>query len=815
MKSLRILAISVLALVGLASCQPEPELPKPEIKLGQTEVVLTSEEGASMSVGYLVENGVEGESITVEENAEWLTVSTAKVRTLEFTATFNNTGEVRSEEVKISYKGAESVTITVRQEQLASPLTIEISEVTATEVVFSVTTTDSELTWYPAVVSKEYDDYYTDEQMVETDIEWLQYYADNQDTTLELILEQVLVTGNLKDVYFDGLEPATEYVLYAYGLSYEAERTTELVKVNFTTEKAWEGDITVNFDVTEKDHVIYYSATPSHTGVPYYCYYATERQFEQWKVKYGTDDVKQLIEKGSIGEIVEGLTEVGFFDEIGDFYDFFNATGSIRDNYFPCKASTKYIFFAVKWNEKCELLGEVSLYEYTTQPVEPSDNQITLSVSNVTQSTATVTATVTNDDPYIIYPVETALLEGKSAQELADYMEEHYFLSEFTFSGNKTREYSSLNSATDYTFVAFGYKAKSINTADISTVRFHTQSSSDPAECTFGFDYQVYEESVWVKVTPSDMGHWYYWGVFDARFTSDDVKTYISDVLIKDGYEGDAAVWASWWLKKGVQVEEVGGLNPSTEYRVAVVIMDYNTGEFLTDVTFSETFKTPDPVIADLKINVKYDKYYDLDELAAAGYSQYKEDVANDSRFNNGGAILPTEIMIEGAFSRFSYYVVRRDLTNTTDYPDSIFIRDMIEKGEGSTAKKTIFPITYDEYWTVAAVAMDRQGNFTSVYRKKIFLTKDGVSPVSEFIASQSGAPVKAPSVIEWNNYNDGKVGVRTPSKEMIAPVEVVDIRECNLEGWRKSCEAEYAQLKEARTANLKEEQRVGLYSLK
>lgn len=788
MNKLKIFALSALAILGLASCQPDPETPAPEIKLGQTAVSLLAE-GATESIAYLVENPVEGEKIAVACEADWLTVDSSKVRTLSFTAPINNTGEVRSAEVTISYKGAESVVVNVSQGKLDNPLSIEITEVTATEVVFSVTSTNPDLTWLPAVVSKEYDDYYTDEQMVETDIEYLIYTAENQGMTLENLLEMVLAKGNLEDVYFGNLDPETDYVLYVYGLSLDAQRTTELVKVEFTTEKAWEGDITVEFEVREENHVLSFDAIPSHTGVPYYCHYATEDEIERWKETYGTDDLKTLIEKGSIGEMLAGLIEIGYFSGPEDFFMFFNADGKIMDNYFPCKASTKYVIFAAKWNEKCELVGEVSTCEYTTAPVEPSDNQITLSVDDITQSTATVTATVTNDDPYTIYPVESSLLEGKTTEEIVDYMEAHYFLSEFTYSGNKTQKYTSLKSDTEYTFVAFGYLAKTISTADITTYTFRTLPSSDPSNCTFDFEYQVYEESVWAKVTPSDKGHWYYWGVFDARFTENDVKTYISDILIGESYEGDAYVFASWWLKKGDQTEEVGGLLPSTEYRIAAVVMDYNTGEFLTDVTFSEVFKTPEPVYAEIEFKVNLGKYYDIDELAAAGYTQYK-DAANEEswKYENGGAVISSKMNISGSYSKYFYYLVRYDLTDTEKYNDSIFLKDMIDRGLGSTSPETLFLMGYDFDYTLCAVAIDVNGNYTPVYREKVRITKSGKSPVSDFIASQEKvAPLKV-STVDWTNYDLRSVGTRIPTLNPV--VESVDIQQLNLEGRNKALKA-------------------------
>ncbi|MBR5830165.1 MAG: hypothetical protein IKY63_02785, partial [Tidjanibacter sp.] len=141
MRSLKLFTLGLLALLGLASCEPEPEVAKPVIKVGQTEVVLPAE-GGSTSIGYLIENPVEGEKIALTYEADWLTTNTSKVRSIGFTVPLNESGAERSVEITISYKGAEDVKVTVKQEYKASPLKIEIADVTATELFFSVYATD-------------------------------------------------------------------------------------------------------------------------------------------------------------------------------------------------------------------------------------------------------------------------------------------------------------------------------------------------------------------------------------------------------------------------------------------------------------------------------------------------------------------------------------------------------------------------------------------------------------------------------------------------------------------------------------------------
>ena len=762
MKFTKFILAAAALMVGLASCAPDPEAPAPTIRLGENAITLEAA-GDSQTIGYMIENPVEGEKISVSYEADWLTINTAKVRSIEFTAPLNESGAERSVDVTISYKGAESVSVKVTQLYHESPLKIEISEVTATEVIFSVVTDDPKLTWMPIVYTKEMHDYFdSEEALYEFDLEYLQYTADNRDETLQDFLEEFLAQGSLEDIFFDGLQPNTEYVLHAYGMETSGTRTTEVVAVPFKTEVAWTGDITVDFAVEEKNHVVYFNATPSHTGVPYFCHYATEQELARWSEQYGTTDLKTLIQKGCIDALIQGLIDIGFTKDESGFYALFNNTGRIREEYFPCKAGTKYTLFAGKWNEKCQLVGEISTYEFETAPVEPSNNVITLAVGAVTQSTAVVTAYTTNSDTYAIAAVETAIVENMTDQEIFEYVEEHRYLSEYTFSGKKTREFTYLTPDTDYTFVAFGYKAQSMTTETVSKAKFHTKPSESALKCTFKFDWDVRQESVWVKITPSDNGYYYHYGLYDARFTDEEVKDYITNNLIGNGYDGDFAAFASWWLKQGTVTDEITGVNPDTEYKIGVVIMDIVTGEYLTDVIFSETFKTPEIQYADITIKVLFDAYYDLDELSQAGYPEYKNAVKDDIRYADGGAIIPTEVDIKGNYQTFYYYIVRNDLTDTKTYDDDMFYRDL--QSAGSSNLKTIFPVSYGVPWTVIAIAIDKDGNRTPSFRQLIpALSKDGASPVEDFVASMTSAPRKS-SAVEWTSFQSKAVAVEEAS---------------------------------------------------
>lgn len=731
MKNIKHLLIVTL-LAALWSCQEEPEVLAPNITLGQDKVELSSS-GEAVSITYLIENAVEGEKIAVENTAEWLTISTNKVRAIEFSATENTSPEIREATVTISYKGAQSVNVTVSQACYDTPLRLEVLDITAADLYFSVYTTDPELTWIPMVSSKAYfDSQRSEAALFDDNLEYFEYLAEIRDVTLEEYLTEVVATGTVENILFEGLQPSTEYVVYVYGISTKGARTTSVVSQAFTTEAPWEGDLTFEFNVMEEHHTLFFDVTPSHTGVPYYFSIAEKKDIEAWMELYGTTDLREAIQKGDIDANIDILIEYEFIKDREGFFPIFNQTGRLFDERMSCKGSTDYVFFAVKWDEHCNLIGEVSTYEYTSLPVEPSDNQLTLEVTNVTKSSADATVTTTNDDPYVIIPVQSSSIEGMTDEILFNYLTENYeyILSEYTFSGNKTRTFRSLEPNQDYTFISFGYLAGTQTTDYILRETFTTGRSNDPKDCTFEFEWTVDTEEAWVQVTPSDDGHHYYWNIFDARYDAQGVKDYIKNVIIDDWYEGDFAAFASWRLDQGTTSETLGGLYPDTEYRVAVVIMDYQTGEFLTDVTFSETFRTKAVEYANLEVSVDFEPYFDIQDLVNSGRREYRE------YLQYGDALLPATINIVGDYSSFFYTVYGGDLSDPEVYPDSIFIEHLPQ--DGCYYESTLFTLTYNEddpygtpeIYTMCAIAYDHNGRFSHIYRRPFAcINGGGMSP--------------------------------------------------------------------------------------
>ena len=733
MKIIRFALAIAATLTAFASCnKPVPEEPeeviKPVIQLATTEVELASD-GTAVDLAYMIENPVEGQKISVVNDAQWLAVSTDKARVLSFSADINETGAVRQAQVVLSYEGAEDVTVEVSQEFFVNPLKVEISGVTATGVTFSITTSDPELTWIPMVTYKESFEYFDSaDELFQNDLEYFAYLADIQDMSLAEFIDMMTAAGSMEDVTFDGLQPSVDYVLYAYGITREGRRTTDIVSAPFTTEPPYEGDITFTFTAEEVDYNLNYTITPSHTGVPFYYDIVPWTTLEEWKVKHG-GNLRDAIQAEEIDARVNELLELGMISGPEDFFAIYNESNVVDWGNLPLKASTKYVIYACRWDENCVLSGPVSTYEHTSQPIGQSSNEITLTIDNITQSSVDATADVTNEDPYVIIPLRKSEIDGMTDEETFVYVttKYDYLISEYTFSGDMTKTFPRMRPDTDYVVLAFGYKAETMTTSKMDRVEFKTLPAGDPKDCTFEFKVTPDVDFAFVEVLPSDKGQFYHWIVYPSYYTAENVKEYIQKT-IEVYYEGDVATFSSWELSLGDDSANAWDLYPATEYKVGAVVMDYDTGEFLSDVVFSEPFTTLEKKYADITFNFEYGPYYDLGQLVNAGQEQFAD------LLGDGDAIMPIKLEVEGKCSAFYYAIYQNDLMDEEEYPDELFYAGL--EGGGFTRAATNFIVKYDTKMTLTAMAYDYDGNVTKIYRAPLFFTQDGASPAKDFIAS-------------------------------------------------------------------------------
>lgn len=738
MKTNRMLIILAAVAAIFASCrQIEPEAPVIELASDKFTI---ADEGGALVVAYNIANAVEGVNITVTEDAEWLEVDASTPRIIEFTASVNDTDAAREAEVTISYAGAENKVITVSQGIWTAPLIITVHETDETTATFSVAVADENLTWVAQCVGKEWwDEFEVKEDIFVEDITYFQWMASEMGIMVEDYLQTILLKGSKENLRFKGLDPLSDYVIYVYGLTSGGEPTTAIYSAEISTLAPYDGPISFDINVTEENHIMDITITPSHEGVPYYWNIMDEATFNEWG-----GQIPSSIQDYIDYEVDDYLYWGDIYDA-SEYFDWFSTSGT-NNSQFEAIAGTKYIIFASKWGQDCKLTGETEYVWFETAPVEPSDNQITVTASNPTQSSFAITTTTTNNDPYVILaePAEWCGWNAMSDQEIYDYVMAYYgtwMITDYICQGNLTEaRFYDLDPGTEYTVIAFGYEAGTMTTA-VQKTSIRTLDAGNPEDCTFQFEIlETNATSIYAKVSPSDSGYDYYWFAYEVNATADDVKSHISG-LVDEWYYGDFDEFAYWELSKGTSEGEILYLNPETDYKLGAVLMG-NNGEFLSDVHFSEPFKTLAMQYADITVSATYDKYYDGDALAAAVADQYDQ--------YKGFAMLPVEISVEGddyAELYCAIFTYEEGIDDPNIYSDVDLYGSLIEYGYiWGGGLNVNYRAPWDTKLMIAAMAMDYEGNYSPVYRHAFTLTKDGAAQVEDLIGTKS-AGIKATAV--------------------------------------------------------------------
>ena len=731
----------IATLLTVFSCvEPTLEVER-KIELSQTDVVIGSQ-GATVKVVYQITGADQGAQVSVANDADWLTVSTGKARLIELTADRNETGASREAVLRVSYQDYEEVAITVSQTIWEAPIVLTLEGTESTSVIFSVQTLDSELTWAGQVVGKEwFDEMESDEQIFQEDLSYYSLEAQNQGISLSDYLSTILNKGSFQNLQYKGLDPNSEYVIYVYGLTAEGERTTEIYSVAAVTQPPYEGPITLDVQITEENNIMDVTVTPSHDGVYYYWNLMDRETYDAYASVHGDDPVKVF--QAYVEWDIQDLIDYEYLTTRAEYYDWYSDINQVNSQ-FECMALTDYIVFACQWDENCIFTGEPTYVWHTSADVAPSDNVITVFVGDdVDQSSFFVDIKTTNNDPYVMMAEPSVFMEGMNEDQIYAHLLEDYGafgLNYYVFEGDVAGRMTGLQPDTEYTLVVFGFKAGK-KTTSMQTFNVKTLSAGPAEDCTFDFKLDKAESNaLHITVTPSDAAHYYYWYVYSLDTTADQVKEDVNN-LINKTYYGDMYEFSYYELSQGKSSGNIPFLAPMTQYKVAAVVMDHRTGEFLADVIFSEPFSTGEENYSDITITATFDKFYNGDDLYAVN--------PNAGAQYQGYAMVPVTVTIDGEYNSY-YYTIFEYVTGLEDpakYPDAALYQTLVYYGV-NYAESVNFRAPWNKAVVIAALAIDKEGRYSRVYRQKYTFKKYNASPISDILSTKSpweSAGVKIP----------------------------------------------------------------------
>ena len=717
----------MMAAVLMVSCQEQPLEVEKKIELSQTEVRVGSQ-GSVVKIVYRVVGAVQGASVSVSNDADWLSVSTENPRLIEISAQKNDTGEERQATLVVSYPSYDDVVMIVSQSIWEDPITLTIERTEATSVIFSVSTLVSDFTWVGQVVGKEwFDNMESDEAIFQEDLSYYSMEASDAEVSIQEYLKTIINVGSFTGLKYKGLDPESEYVVYVYGLTEDGERTTDIYSAAAVTLPPYDGPVSFEIDIKEENNIMDVTVTPDHDGVYYYWNLMDKETYDSYAKVHG-DDPKAVFQ-AYVNWDIQDLIDYEYLTTRAEYYDWYSDINEVNSQ-FECMALTEYIVYACKWDENCNFTGDPVYKWHTSADVAPSDNKISVTVGDdVDQSSFYVEVKTTNNDPYVMIAEPSEVMSGMSDEQIYARLLDDYGafgLGYFVFEGDVEGRMTGLQPDTEYTMVVFGFKAGKKTTA-MQKFEVKTHPACLPEDCAFDFVLdEVESNALSITVIPSDASHYYYWYVYTLDTTADQVKEDITGVIDKI-YYGDIDEFSYYELSQGRSSGNIPFLAPNTQYKVAAVIMNQWSGEFLADVVFSEPFSTGDENYADITITAAFDKFYNGDDLYAIN--------PNAGAQYNGYAMVPVTVTIDGEYSSYYYTIFEyvTGLENPDKYPDAYLYQNLVYHGVNYT-QSVNFRAPWDKAVVIAAMAIDKQGRYSRVYRKKYTFRKYNASPISDLL---------------------------------------------------------------------------------
>ena len=212
--------------------------------------VVTVEAGKTVTLAYTITGGDETTHVVAEASGYTAKVDEA-AKTVAITAGATAApGWVILKAIRNSDGASSSQFVSVNNGTTPpgpqESIELTITDLTYNSVSYSAVPSDKQMYYLVSLMSKEYMDYYglnDDDALFQDDIDYYAGLGQAYGYTLAEVLEILCDQGD-SQYTFDDLEPQTEYILYAYGvsLSETPARLTPVARVTFTTPEEPSGE---------------------------------------------------------------------------------------------------------------------------------------------------------------------------------------------------------------------------------------------------------------------------------------------------------------------------------------------------------------------------------------------------------------------------------------------------------------------------------------------------------------------------------------------------------------------------------------------
>lgn len=279
--------VSAALCIAVTGCQPEEEFQPPVLNPVSADDIAVPGKGGPVSIAYTVDNPVEQGDIRAEKpsDADWISdFDYSTPNEIGFNVSENLTELSRETEITVIYEypSGEPQSFVVKVIQSAAeeeepeppaedPFNIEVYEIGSTSAKVKTTPADLEMTYTSQLMTRADFDYQLGD--IENAEAWLretfEYMAYTYGMSLNDFLRMFLITG-VEDYPYTGLIPETEHIVFAVGLDYECNFTTEFfLGAEFATTEVVVTDLTFDMVLEPQARKAHVETTPSDMEAKY------------------------------------------------------------------------------------------------------------------------------------------------------------------------------------------------------------------------------------------------------------------------------------------------------------------------------------------------------------------------------------------------------------------------------------------------------------------------------------------------------------------------------------------------------------------
>lgn len=742
-----LIMLSFVAGLALQACTKDPVVSAPEIRLSQ-DTLDVAEAGGRLTLTYSIVNPSDDLELTASCGQEWIgAIDTSLDNVLSFDVEANpETGE-REAVIDLSYGGASASLVVIQDAHVPDPgevppFKITIKDIDIETAVATIVPEDKDMTYTAMyMAADEYDGYGTDDEVFEALVSYYWSVATDMGLSItDFLKSYALLTGEMT-LNVKGLYPGDNYTLFVVGMNEKAEKTSSIVNQQFQAKPIEMNGATFDISYDIDGLAVVMNVSPSSDDIYYYYDALKKKDIENMDMSL-EESLKEFFDQQiAYGVQVIGLTREEVMMEM-------LSKGDSSFEYTGLHASSTYVGVAVSVTLQGYLNSEMTKQEFETGLVEMSDNVLTLGLSDIGVDRVTVSITASNEDQYCMMIMPTSTWPGLTPDEYLEKLEGTQALESHLATGDNQGTVKGLSANTEYYVLLFGYQNGTVTT-DLVSETFTTLEDGNPEGLQIRAEFSnVKSDSLTAVIIPTPENALYFSTLVEALYTDSDVKDYIdyiAQMYVGFGMAKDRADFLKQVSVRGRQTIKYGRLFSETEYKIAAIGIYSQTGEYATDVLFSESVRTDERVVSDVTINLVADKYFDGDEVAEQ-YPQYSS--------GKGKAVIPVKVEVTGDVEKYFYHIFLNDISDPEKDPDDALITVLTTQG-GITAPEAIFYCEYDQPFTIVGVAKDKNGLYSKVFRKFVTYTKDGCSDVSEFVPIQTKSSAASSAVPGFRLHSD------------------------------------------------------------